>query len=230
MAVPAPAKVARALAASAAVLVLLWCVHFRGGLSLGSPTNKGLIFNVHPVLMLVGFIILGSEAIMSYKILPWSHDTNKMVHMVLHAVALFLGSVGIYAAFKFHNESGIANLYSLHSWVGLGTICLYGIQWLLGVTTFFFPGASPTVRRRMLPWHVRSGLVVYILALLAAELGFLEKLTFLQAAGLGRYSAEALLVNFTALLVVLLGASVVLYVTAPMHNEHTHGYSAVHKP
>lgn len=48
--------------------------------------------------------------------------------MLLHAVALFLGSVGIYAAFKFHNESGIDNLYSLHSWVGLGTICLYGIQ------------------------------------------------------------------------------------------------------
>jgi hypothetical protein len=48
MAVPAPAKVARMLAASAAVLVLLWCVHFRGGLSLGSPTNKGLIFNVRP--------------------------------------------------------------------------------------------------------------------------------------------------------------------------------------
>ena len=81
----------------------------------------------------------------------------------------------------------------------------------------------------MLPWHVRSGLVIYILALLAAELGFLEKLTFLQAGGLGRYSSEALLVNFTALLVVLLGASVVLYVTAPMHNEQTHGYSAVHK-
>jgi len=65
---------------------------------------------------------------MSYKIWPWSHDANKMVHMLLHAVALFLGSVGIYAAFKFHNESGIDNLYSLHSWVGLGTICLYGIQ------------------------------------------------------------------------------------------------------
>jgi hypothetical protein len=46
MAVPAPAKVARGLAASAAALVLLWCVHFRGGLSFGSPANKGLIFNV----------------------------------------------------------------------------------------------------------------------------------------------------------------------------------------
>ncbi|XP_020402527.1 probable ascorbate-specific transmembrane electron transporter 1 isoform X2 [Zea mays] len=205
--------------------------------AVGSPSappptraSSSTSVQVHPVLMLIGFIILGSEAIMSYKIWPWSHDTNKMVHMLLHAVALFLGSVGIYAAFKFHNESGIDNLYSLHSWVGLGTICLYGIQWLFGVATFFFPGASPTVRRRMLPWHTRAGLVVYILALLASELGFLEKLTFLQAAGLGRYSSEALLVNFTALVILLLGASVVLYVTAPMHNEHAHGYSAVHKP
>ncbi|KAK3156861.1 hypothetical protein QOZ80_2AG0112940 [Eleusine coracana subsp. coracana] len=230
MVVPAPAKAARALAVSAAALVLLWCVHFRGGLAFSSATNKGLIFNVHPVLMLIGFIILGSEAIMSYKILPWSHDTNKMVHMILHASALFLGLVRIYAAFKFHNESGIDNLYSLHSWVGLGTICLYGIQWLFGLLTFFFPGGAPTVRRRMLPWHVRSGLLVYVLAILAAELGFLEKLTFLQAGGLGRYSTEALLVNFIALLVLVLGSSVVIYVTAPMHNEHTHGYSAVHKP
>ncbi|KAM0930596.1 hypothetical protein ACQ4PT_000857 [Festuca glaucescens] len=229
MAVPAPAKAARALAATAAALVLLWCVHFRGGLALSSPTNKGLIFNVHPVLMLIGFIITGSEAIMSYKTLPWSHDTNKMVHFILHTVALFLGSFGVYAAFKFHNESGIDNLYSLHSWVGLGAIILYGLQWVSGFVTFFFPGACPTVRRAMLPWHVRAGLAVYVLALLAAELGFLEKLTFLQTAGLGRYSSEALLVNFTALVVLLLGATVVLYVTAPAQNEHTLGYSAVHK-
>ncbi|KAF0929596.1 hypothetical protein E2562_022794 [Oryza meyeriana var. granulata] len=30
-----------------------------------------------------------------------------------------------------------------------------------------------------------------------AELGFLEKLTFLQAGGLGKYNSKALLVNFT---------------------------------
>ncbi|KAG8084208.1 hypothetical protein GUJ93_ZPchr0010g10833 [Zizania palustris] len=180
MAVPAAAKVARALAASAAALVLLWCVHFRGGFALSS-------------------------------------------------LQIICSLVGIYAAFKFHNESGIANLYSLHSWVGLGTICLYGIQWVFGFVTFFFPGAAPTLRRSTLPWHVRSGLFVYLLALLAAELGFLEKLTFLQAAGLGKYSSEALLVNFTALVVVLMGSTVVLYVTAPMHSEHMHGYSAMRK-
>jgi hypothetical protein len=103
-------------------------------------------------------------------------------------------------------------------------------QWLFGLLTFFFPGAAPSVRRRMLPWHVRSGVLVYVLAILAAELGFLEKLTFLQVGGLGRYSSEALLVNFTALLVILLGSTVVIYVTAPMHSENTRVYSAVHKP
>jgi cytochrome b-561 len=66
---------------------------------------------------------------MVYKVLPtWNHDTTKLIHLILHAIALVLGVVGIYCAFKFHNESGIANLYSLHSWLGIGTISLYGIQ------------------------------------------------------------------------------------------------------
>jgi cytochrome b-561 len=55
-------------------------------------------------------------------------EVKKLIHLGLHAIALILGSVGIAAAFKNHNESGIANLYSLHSWLGIGVISLYGIQ------------------------------------------------------------------------------------------------------
>ncbi|KAG1355094.1 Ascorbate-specific transmembrane electron transporter 1 [Cocos nucifera] len=214
------------LAAAAAVMVLVWNIHFRGGLAFES-TNKNLIFNVHPVLMTIGFIIVGSEAIMSYKAFPGSHEVHKVVHLVLHAIALVLGAVGIYCAFKFHNESGIANLYSLHSWVGLGTICLYGIQWIFGFVTFFFPGAAPNLRRDALPWHVFFGLFVYVLALASAELGFLEKLTFLQSTGLAKYGSEAFLVNFTALVVILLGVSVVISAMAPAHIEDPHSYSAI---
>lgn len=66
---------------------------------------------------------------MVYKVFPGlSHDTAKLTHLILHAIAIVLGAVGIYCAFKFHNESGIANLYSLHSWLGIGAISLYGIQ------------------------------------------------------------------------------------------------------
>lgn len=66
---------------------------------------------------------------MIYKIFPtWNHDTVKLTHLILHATATVLGALGIYCAFKFHNDSGIANLYSLHSWLGMGTISLYAIQ------------------------------------------------------------------------------------------------------
>jgi cytochrome b-561 len=66
---------------------------------------------------------------MIYKSFPGlKHDTAKLIHLTLHAIAIVLGAVGIYCAFKNHNESGIANLYSLHSWLGIGAISLYGIQ------------------------------------------------------------------------------------------------------
>jgi cytochrome b-561 len=216
--------VSHVLAVASAVLVLVWCIHFRGGLAFDS-SNKNLIFNLHPVLMLIGYIVLGSEAIMAYKILPWSHDVNKVIHLVLHAIALVLGIFGIYCAFKYHNESGIANLYSLHSWLGIGTISLYAIQWIFGFVTFFVPGVAPTFKRGALPWHVLFGLFVYILALATVELGFLEKLTFLESSGLAKYGSEAFLVNFTALVVVLFGASVVVAAVAPAQVEETPEYS-----
>ncbi|XP_047265307.1 transmembrane ascorbate ferrireductase 1 isoform X2 [Capsicum annuum] len=115
------------LALIAAIMVLVWCIHFRGGLA-WEAENKNLIFNIHPVLMLIGFIILGGEAIMSYKSFPLEKQVKKKIHLVLHAIALILGIIGIYTAFKNHNESNIPNMYSLHSWVGIGAITLYGIQ------------------------------------------------------------------------------------------------------
>ncbi|KAJ3680359.1 hypothetical protein LUZ60_016637 [Juncus effusus] len=212
------------LAVAAAVLVLVWCVSFRGGLALNSD-NKNLIFNLHPVLMLIGYIILGSEAIMAYKTLPFSHDMNKLIHLVLHAIAIVLGSFGIYCAFKFHNESGIANLYSFHSWLGLGTIILYTIQWIFGFVTFFLPVATPSIKRMALPWHVLFGILVYVFALATALLGFLEKLTFLENSGLDKYGTEAILVNCTALVVLLFGVSVVVAAIAPKEIEESEGYT-----
>jgi len=204
---------------------------------------------------------------MIYKVFPkLNHDTAKLTHLILHAIATVLGAFGIYCAFKFHNDSGIANLYSLHSWLGIGTISLYGIQvtlpktpaarliipqelcspvpvlagesadrltmllssqWVFGFVTFFFPSAALSVRRSALPWHALFGLFVYVLALATAELGFLEKLTFLETGGLDKYGAEAFLVNFTALVVVLFGASVVIAAVTPAHVEAPQGYESI---
>ncbi|KVI10130.1 cytochrome b561, eukaryote [Cynara cardunculus var. scolymus] len=82
--------VVHVLGVAGAVMVLVWNIYFRGGLAWES-SNKNLIFNAE----------------------------KKLIHLVLHAIALILGSIGIYMAFKNHNESGLANLYSLHSWLGI---------------------------------------------------------------------------------------------------------------
>ncbi|XP_047080687.1 probable ascorbate-specific transmembrane electron transporter 2 [Lolium rigidum] len=203
------------LAAAATALVLLWCIGFRGGLAFRS-SNKQQIFNVHPPLMLIGFIVIGGEAILAYRAPLRStvtRDARKKAHLALHTVALALASVGIYAVFKYHAEADIPNLYSLHAWLGIATFALYAAQWLAGFLAFFFPGAKPETRRSAVPWHAVLGLVVFALAVGTAQLGFLEKMTFLQAAPLrlvAKYGAEALLVNFTAIVVLLLGVAVVL--------------------
>ncbi|XP_052186346.1 transmembrane ascorbate ferrireductase 1-like [Diospyros lotus] len=209
-----------------AVMVVVWCIQFRGGLA-WEATNKSLIFNIHPVLILIGLIVIGGEAIISYKALTLKKEVKKLIHLVLHGVALVLGIVGIYAAFKYHNESNIANLYSLHSWLGMGIIVLYGIQWIYGFVVFFFPGGTPAIRRGSLPWHVIVGLLAYVLAVGNAALGFLEKLTFLENSGLAKYGSEAFLVNFTAVVTVLFGVFVVLTVLSEAPPEDENSYSAL---
>ena len=73
-------------------------------------------------------------AILAYKTVPGTKYFRKVVHLSLHLIALVLGIVGIFAAFKYHNLNSIDNLYSLHSWFGLITIILFGVQVLLSWT------------------------------------------------------------------------------------------------
>ncbi|KAM7274061.1 hypothetical protein ACFE04_028725 [Oxalis oulophora] len=204
--------VAHVLGIGAVVMVLVWTIHFEGGLAWAWQSRHS--FNLHPVLMLIGLIVIGGEAIMSYKSLPFKKEVKKVVHMVLNAIALILGCIGIYIVFKFHEERHINNLYSLHSWVGIVVIVLYGLQWLYGFFIYIFPGVPISLKKASVPWHVIFGLFVYILAVLAAALGFLEDLTFLEKHKLAKYGAEALLVNFTAVVTILYGAFVVFSVLA----------------
>ncbi|KAK6927981.1 Cytochrome b561/ferric reductase transmembrane [Dillenia turbinata] len=55
-----------------AVLVFTWALHYRGGMSLVSE-NKDLIFNVHPVLMVIGLILLNGEGLWA----AWKFHIDK---------------------------------------------------------------------------------------------------------------------------------------------------------
>ncbi|EOY04270.1 hypothetical protein QUC31_017347 [Theobroma cacao] len=200
-------------------LVFTWTLHYRGGLALISD-NKDLIFNVHPVLMVIGLVLLNGEAMLAYKTVPGTKSFKKLVHLTVQCVAFILSIIGLWAALKFHNDKGIDNFYSLHSWLGLACLFLFGIQWAAGFATFWYPGGSRNGRAALLPWHVFFGMYTYALAVATATTGILEKLTFLQTnLVISRYSTEALLVNSLGILIVVLGGFVILATLTPVNGK-----------
>ncbi|KAK9106509.1 hypothetical protein Syun_022520 [Stephania yunnanensis] len=191
---------AHLFAVIATILLLVWLLRFRGGINLESD-DSDLVFNAHPFLMVFGFIFMAGEAIMAYRMIPAEQNVQKFVHMALHLVAITLGIVGIYAVFKFHRMSEIDNMFSLHSWLGMITFCLYGLQWLFGFLIFWFPRASDVSRHRIRPWHMFFGRVLLYLAIVTAETGLMEKATLTQL----EVGSESRLMNFTGLFILLFG-------------------------
>ncbi|KAK9935379.1 hypothetical protein M0R45_022482 [Rubus argutus] len=187
-------------------LLLVWLLHFREGFAFKSAT-KEKIFNLHPFFMVVGFILIGGEAIMAYKTVPGKRNTQKVVHMILHLLALVAVALGLFVIIKFKNEVGEADFVSLHSWLGIITISLFGLQWLFGFAAFIFPGSEMSTRASFKPWHTFFGMVIFLLAVCTAEIG-------LNYFILGN-NQQGLIVNFTGLLIFLFAAAVSLTVLLP---------------
>ncbi|EAZ28376.1 hypothetical protein OsJ_12356 [Oryza sativa Japonica Group] len=150
------AAAAHVLFLTTAVLMLVWLLHFRGGINIQSDDPEQ-IFNVHPFVMCWGFILLIGEAILAYTTIPMDHRTQKMVHMLVHLVALILAIFGVYAAFKFHDAAVAPDLVSLHSWLGILAVALFGLQWLFGFFAFWLPGTHERTRAAAAPAHVAAG-------------------------------------------------------------------------
>ncbi|PIA63486.1 hypothetical protein AQUCO_00201083v1 [Aquilegia coerulea] len=196
-------------------LVLTWTLHYRGGLSLISE-NKDHIFNVHPVLMVIGLVLLNGEGMLAYKTVPGTKGFRKAMHLTLQLLSLCFSMIGVWAAWKFHIEKSIDNFYSLHSWLGLACLILFGIQWGAGFLTFWYPGGGKNTRTALLPWHIFFGIYLYVLAIATAATGILEKATFLQSNKvISRYSSEAMLINSLGIFIVVLGGFVILAIIVP---------------
>ncbi|KAK9700156.1 hypothetical protein RND81_08G220400 [Saponaria officinalis] len=201
------------------LFVLTWTVHYRGGLAIISD-NKDLIFNVHPVLMVLSLVLLNGEAMLAYKTVPGTKGFKKLIHLVLQCLAFLLAVIGVWAAWKFHSDKAIDHFYSLHSWLGLACLLLFTIQWGTGFVTFWYPGGSRNSRASLYPWHVFFGVYIYALAIVTAVTGILEKATFLQSNHIiSRYCTEALLVNSMGILIVILGGFVILALVAPVNGK-----------
>ena len=72
------------------------------------------------------------SAILVYRVFRYENKTCvKVLHAVLHLLALTLASIGLKAVFDSHNlatPEPVPNMYSLHSWLGITTMVLFGLQ------------------------------------------------------------------------------------------------------
>uniref|UniRef100_A0A8P0TP46 Transmembrane ascorbate-dependent reductase CYB561 n=1 Tax=Canis lupus familiaris TaxID=9615 RepID=A0A8P0TP46_CANLF len=139
--------------------------------------------------------------------------TTKVLHGLLHVLALIIALVGLVAVFDYHRQKGYADLYSLHSWCGILVFVLYFMQWLVGFSFFLFPGASFSLRSRYRPQHVFFGATIFVLSLGTALLGLKEALLFKLGAKYSTFEAEGVLANVLGLLLASFGVTVLYILT-----------------
>ncbi|XP_064454681.1 plasma membrane ascorbate-dependent reductase CYBRD1-like [Ornithodoros turicata] len=202
-------------------LVVVWTSHFLGGFA-GRDKPK-LEFNYHPLFMVLALVICYGNAILLYRLLRYERLSRlKFLHGCLHGLALTFSVLAVKTAFDSHNlaPTPIPNLYSLHSWLGLAAVVLFGVQFLVGFLIFLFLGVGQLLQEKFRPYHVFFGLSIFVTAVATALMGITEKLIFkLTPAGYSARPAEAYLANSLGVLLVVFAALVVYLATRPAYRR-----------
>lgn len=165
----------------ALILVVLWAMFhdtdagYLGGLGWGYPE----MFNWHPVMMVAGMVICSTEAILAFRAFPFDKLVNRRVRYMWHIAGVAFVIIGLIAVFSYSNEKNGANLWSLHSWLGVMTISLFLAQVVLGSYLFFNEAADPDMREAYIPFFAWLDIFVYVSACFTAETGIVEKTTAL---------------------------------------------------
>ena len=189
-------------------LIVYWGSSFSGGFSLADRAGR---FNWHPLLMSVGFLFLYGNGLLTFKTFEnrnVSRQTIKIAHAALNFIGGIFAVLGLVVVFMYHIGPGLYNLYSLHSWVGLITVVLYEINYVLGLICFFIPQTPGWIRSLYKPYHIFVGQALIALIVISFISGLLEKAMFLNYKEKLKYTelpAQHVLINVLGLLIMAVG-------------------------
>ncbi|KAL7731717.1 hypothetical protein ACLKA6_018079 [Drosophila palustris] len=202
------------------VLVGTWVGQHLGGL--GGSANPKLEFNWHPLFMTIGFIYLYGNSILVYRGFRTTRKkTLKLTHAGIHLAAFILTVIALKTVFDSHNlvDPPIPNLYSLHSWLGLSAVIIFGLQYVAGFMAFLVPGMRENYKIALMPLHVYFGLFGFVLAIASAIMGITEKAIFTLGANYSTLPASGVLANIIGVLYVIFGGLVVYLATEPSYKR-----------
>lgn len=199
------------------ILVLFWILYFQHGFAWQSLPR--VQFNWHPLLMVIGMVFFYGQAMLIYRTGRNHQKKNvKLVHMSLNLLAFILAVIALKAVFDSHNLTGTANMYTLHSWVGMATVVVFALQFLAGFVTFLYPGLSPSIRKALLPTHVAFGTGCFVGAIVASVSGLMEKAIF--AKSYDENTTQGVVINIVGLSIAVFGILV-------LHLVHNVDYKRV---
>ncbi|XP_067933742.1 transmembrane ascorbate-dependent reductase CYB561-like [Watersipora subatra] len=208
----------------AVILMGVWMGYYLGGFGWGYK-NK-LKFNYHPLLVTVGLIFIYGDAILVYRIFRKEKKLYiKILHMVLQLAAFTITVIGVKAVFSTHSDEDAANLYSIHGWLGILTIILFGLQFVMGFIFYLLPAMSEPLKAWYMSSHRYWGVAIFVMAITTALVGTMEEVGF-KIRDYSSRPAQAYVVNFMAMSLVVFGWLVTYLVTKPEYKRDDNAYTS----
>eukprot|EP01041_Mallomonas_annulata_P007042 gene7042-14325_t len=166
---------AQALSVICVILICLYADnedkkhYFIGGLEEEPDASESW----HTILMVVSMGFCLVQAILSFRLLPFGHTVNKVIHGITQVAGLICAFIGI--AKIVHNRnlehSPPRQFISLHSWLGVFTLVLYSQNYIFGLIHFVLPNLSADLKKNYLPNHKFLGLMTLVAGVVTMETG-----------------------------------------------------------
>jgi hypothetical protein len=152
----------------ALTLIGLW-IGANGGVEWSNPTEPGLMYNYHPLFMILGFLFIHGMTNLIYRLIPNGSILGlKISHSLLQLTAFILMCLGVYAV-SYSKDYGKTphvpqHFVSVHSWIGLAVLIIMALQWTCGFFGLLLPGCCHGERRAQYKnSHVFTGNLIFLL-------------------------------------------------------------------
>jgi hypothetical protein len=130
---------------AALICVCIWArsVDSNNGTWLEQPQWNDRQFNsYHPVLMVSGFYFAQVLGVCMWSVIP-DYNIAKLFHASFMLAAIGTLIAALYAVVSYEHKTYVPSLTSMHSWVGVMTVIIFGLQviggFVLGAMTSMGP-------------------------------------------------------------------------------------------
>jgi len=169
-------------------LIIFWVIMYGGRFNWADTPHPKLRqfavkFDFHPTLMIGGFIFFSGFSMMFYRMMTCCRKLIvKLLHTIFHSLAIACIAIGFLTIWDCHEIARIPHFYSLHAWLGLTTMGLFAIQFVVGFFSFLIllccEGGTAACRASLVPTHSTFGIITFVMACATAVVGLTETAFF----------------------------------------------------